>query len=46
VLVELDGHPLRVLGLETSVALKQRSNTAKDRLELPVLEETLKRSRN
>jgi predicted nucleotidyltransferase len=44
VLVELDGGPLRVLGLETIVALKRKSSTPKDRLALRVLEETLKRS--
>jgi hypothetical protein len=45
VVVQLDGRPLRVLGLETIVELKRKSSTPKDRLALPVLEETLKRSR-
>ena len=39
---EMDGH-LLVLGLETIVELKRQSTEAKDRLLLPVLEETLKR---
>jgi hypothetical protein len=39
---EMDGH-LLVLGLPTIVELKRRSTEAKDRLMLPVLEETLKR---
>jgi hypothetical protein len=43
VVVDLDGKPLRVLGLETIVALKRQSRDLKDRLQLPVLEETLKR---
>ena len=38
VVIDLDGHPLRVLGLDTIVALKRRSNSPKDRLALPVLE--------
>jgi len=46
VVVDLDGYPLRVLGLETIVALKRRSNSPKDRLALPVLEATLKRGRD
>lgn len=41
---DLDGL-LRVLGLETIVELKRQSSEAKDRLLLPVLEETLKRLR-
>jgi hypothetical protein len=41
---ELDGH-LRVLGLQTIVELKRQSTESKDRLMLPVLEETLKRVR-
>ncbi len=44
VVIDLDGKPLRVLGLETIVALKRQSTAAKDRLVLPVLEETLKRN--
>jgi len=43
--VPLDGHPLRVLGLETIVRLKRGSTAPKDRLALPVREETLRRSR-
>ena len=39
---EMDGH-LLVLGLPTIVELKRQSSEAKDRLMLPVLEETLKR---
>ena len=39
---EMDGH-LLVLGLETIVELKRQSAEAKDRLLLPVLEETLHR---
>ena len=38
----MDGH-LLVLGLPTIVELKRQSSEAKDRLMLPVLEETLKR---
>jgi hypothetical protein len=44
--VDLDGRPLRVLGLETIVALKRQSTAVKDQLMLPVLEETLLRSRD
>jgi hypothetical protein len=36
---------LLVLGLETIAELKRQSSEAKDRLMLPVLEETLKRRR-
>jgi len=36
--VELDGRAMRVLGLETIVAIKQASQNQKDRLALPVLE--------
>ena len=46
VVVDFDGHQLRVLGLETIVALKRRSSSPKDRLALPVLEATLKRGRD
>jgi hypothetical protein len=46
VVVDLDGYPLRVLGLETIVALKRKSTSPKDRLALPVLEATLKRGRD
>jgi hypothetical protein len=45
VVLELDGRQLRVLGLETLVALKRASSSPKDRLVLPVLEETLRRTR-
>lgn len=41
--VALDGRVLRVLTLETIVALKRASTQAKDRLVLPILEETLRR---
>jgi predicted nucleotidyltransferase len=41
--VELDGRRLRLLDLETIVALKRASTHPKDRLALPVLEETLRR---
>jgi hypothetical protein len=41
--IELDGHRLRVLGLETIVAIKRESTELKDRLALPILEATLKR---
>ncbi len=43
--VDFDGYPLRVLGLETIVELKRKSRSPKDRLALPVLEATLKRGR-
>jgi predicted nucleotidyltransferase len=46
VVVDFDGYPLRVLGLETIVELKRKSRSAKDRLALPVLEATLKRGRD
>jgi hypothetical protein len=42
--VELDGHRLHVLGLETIVAIKRESTELKDRLALPILEATLRRS--
>jgi hypothetical protein len=42
--IDLEGRPLRVLSLETIVALKRQSTAAKDRLVLAVLEETLRRS--
>jgi len=45
VVIDLDGKPLRVLGLETIAALKRQSSELKDRLALAVLEETLKRKR-
>jgi hypothetical protein len=41
--VELGGSTLRVLALETIVRLKRMSNDNKDKLRLPVLEETLRR---
>jgi len=43
--IDFDGRPLRVLGLETIVRLKRGSTTPKDRLALPILEETLRKSR-
>ena len=41
--VDLNGRRLRVLGLETIVAIKRVSQHQKDRLALPVLEATLGR---
>ena len=41
--VDLDGRAMRVLGLETIVAIKRASQHQKDRLALPVLEATLRR---
>jgi hypothetical protein len=43
--LDLDGRSLQVLGLETLVSLKRESSAPKDRLVLPVLEETLRLSR-
>jgi hypothetical protein len=43
--LDLDGRALRVLSLETLVALKRSSTDPKDRLVLPLLEETLRRLR-
>ena len=43
VVLDLEGRTLRVLGLETLIALKRSSTAAKDRLVLPILEETLRR---
>ena len=43
--IDLDGKRLRVLGLETVVRLKRGSTALKDRLVLPILEETLRKSR-
>jgi hypothetical protein len=43
--IDLDGRPLRVLGLETIVRLKRGSTFPKDLLVLPILEETLRKSR-
>ena len=43
--IDLDGKPLKVLGLETIVRLKRGSTFPKDRLVLPILEETLRKSR-
>jgi hypothetical protein len=42
--IELEGHRLLVLRLETIVAIKRESTEPKDRLVLPILEATLKRS--
>jgi hypothetical protein len=44
ILIDLDGRPLTVLGLETIVRIKRGSSAPKDRLVLTVLEETLRRS--
>jgi hypothetical protein len=41
--LDVEGRRLRVLGLETIVALKRESTEVKDRLMLPVLEATLVR---
>jgi hypothetical protein len=41
--IALDDRQLRVLGLDTIVALKRASTEPKDRLALLVLEETLRR---
>lgn len=42
--IEISGHPVHVLGLETIIELKRGSTRVKDRLVLPVLEETLRRT--
>jgi hypothetical protein len=44
--IDLEGHQARVLGLETIVEIKRESKEPKDRLVLPILEATLKRSRD
>ena len=41
--IELSGHRVRVLSLETLVRLKRSSSDPKDRQKLPVLEEALRR---
>ncbi len=41
--IHLAGHPVRVLGLATLAELKRGSTTAKDKLTLAILEETLSR---
>ena len=43
VLVELDGHTLRILDLATLTELKRGATSPKDRLTLAILEETLRR---
>jgi hypothetical protein len=42
--IEIAGHPVHVLGLETIIELKRGSTRAKDQYVLPVLEETLRRA--
>jgi hypothetical protein len=42
--IEISGHPVHVLGLATIIELKRDSTRMKDRLVLPVLEETLRRA--
>jgi hypothetical protein len=42
--VEVEGKPVRVRGLGMLAELKRGATTAKDRLTLAVLEETLRRS--
>jgi hypothetical protein len=42
--IEISGHPVFVLGLETLIELKRGSTRLKDQLVLPVLEETRKQS--
>ncbi|HSY41013.1 MAG TPA: hypothetical protein VLA79_15850 [Polyangia bacterium] len=43
VVVELNGHPVRILDLATLAALKRGTTSPKDKLTLAVLEETLRR---
>jgi predicted nucleotidyltransferase len=43
VVIDLDGRPLRVLGLETILMLKRQSVALKDRMAVPLLEAALKR---
>jgi predicted nucleotidyltransferase len=43
--VESHGHTIRVLSLETIVALKRGSKDPKDQYRLPILEETLRQMR-
>ena len=43
--IEISGHPVFVLGLATLIELKRSSTRLKDQLVLPVLEETLRQSR-
>lgn len=45
VVVDVDGIPIRVLGLERLIAAKQAANRDKDRAVLPLLRATLERSR-
>lgn len=44
-IITVSGHSLRVLQLETIVALKRTSTDPKDRLRLPVLEAALRRQK-
>ena len=43
--IEISGHEIHVLGLETLIELKRESTRRKDQLVLPILEETLRQSR-
>lgn len=43
--IEISGHAVHVLRLETSIELKRESTRRKDQLVLPILEETLRQSR-
>lgn len=43
--IEISGHTVHVLGLETLIELKRESTRRKDQLVLPILEETLRQSR-
>jgi len=43
VTVEVEGQPVRVVRLETLAALKRDARSAKDRLVLELLEDTLRR---
>jgi hypothetical protein len=43
IVVELAGHPVRVLDLATLADLKRGATSPKDRLTLAILEETLRR---
>jgi hypothetical protein len=43
--IEISGHAVHVLGLETLIELKRESTRRKDQLVLPILEETLRQSR-
>ena len=43
--IEISGHTVHVLGLETLIELNRESTRRKDQLVLPILEETLRQSR-